>query len=513
MVGLDQPLRVRHACFGGEVEAVDGVAAVRREGHALAGLEVGGARLGVLAGEPAELHHRHGGGVRQDDRHLQEHPELVADVVGRGARERLGAVAALEEERLALRDLAELDLEVVALTGEDQRRQRAQARDGGVDRDGVRVGRLLRRARARAATPGRGWSRDPGYGARPGARPSPTSSGRRGEARGRVARMSAIETCRRRRLRRTGEPARRGGRRSARPGTRSRSASSVRAAGVNAYDAKVYASPGDPAKLPMRARVRGRRRGQRPSGSDVSGWSEGDEVIAFRASGAYASDLVVDAHALTAKPHSSGLGRGGRDDADRRGRAGTRWWRRGSRDGDTVLVHGATGGVGLPAVQLARLRGARVIGTTNPRNDDLLRELGVEPVAYGDGLLDRVRSLAPDGVDVALDLVGHRRGDGRLAGAGRGPGPDRDDRELRARSARGRPAARQRPGCRPRHRDPRRWPGPSWPGSPAAERSGCSWGRRTPWTTPPTPTARSSPATPPASWCCSPSRVRHPGSP
>ena len=122
VVGLDQPLRVGDAGLGGEVEAVDGVAAVRRQGHALAGLEVGGARLGVLAGQPAELHHRHRRGVGQHDRHLEQHAELVADVVGRGAGERLRAVAALEQERLAVRDVAELGLEVVALAGEDQRR-------------------------------------------------------------------------------------------------------------------------------------------------------------------------------------------------------------------------------------------------------------------------------------------------------------------------------------------------------------------------------------------------------
>ena len=72
-----------------------------------------------------------------------------------------------------------------------------------------------------------------------------------------------------------------------------------------------------------------------------------------------------------------------------------------------MLVHGASGGVGLYAVQLARLRGARVIATAGERNHDLLRELGAEPVAYGDGLLDRVRALAPDGVDAALDLIGN----------------------------------------------------------------------------------------------------------
>ena len=82
-----------------------------------------------------------------------------------------------------------------------------------------------------------------------------------------------------------------------------------------------------------------------------------------------------------------------------------------------MLVHGASGGVGLYAVQLARLRGARVIATAGERNHDLLRELGAEPVAYGDGLLDRVRALAPEGVDAALDLVGSDEAHGRLAGA------------------------------------------------------------------------------------------------
>jgi NADPH2:quinone reductase len=178
----------------------------------------------------------------------------------------------------------------------------------------------------------------------------------------------------------------------------------VRAAGVNAYDAKVYASPGDPAKLPIAL-------GFEASGviaavgTDVTGWAEGDEVIAFRAKGAYASDLVVDSTALTAKPSALGWPESGGLML-----TGAAAWHtlEATRvgEGDTVLVHAATGGVGLPAVQLARLRGARVIGTTHPRNDDLLRELGVEPVAYGDGLLDRVNALAPGGVDVAVDLVG-----------------------------------------------------------------------------------------------------------
>ncbi len=75
-------------------------------------------------------------------------------------------------------------------------------------------------------------------------------------------------------------------------------------------------------------------------------------------------------------------------------------------EGDTVLVHAAAGGVGTLAVQLARLSGARVIGTAGERNAGYLRELGAEPVTYGDGLAGRVRSLAPDGVTAAVDLVG-----------------------------------------------------------------------------------------------------------
>jgi NADPH:quinone reductase-like Zn-dependent oxidoreductase len=71
---------------------------------------------------------------------------------------------------------------------------------------------------------------------------------------------------------------------------------------------------------------------------------------------------------------------------------------------DTVLIGGAGGGVGVFAVQLARLAGARVIGTGSMTSADSLRALGAEPVAYGDGLVDRVRALAPAGVTAAMDL-------------------------------------------------------------------------------------------------------------
>jgi NADPH:quinone reductase-like Zn-dependent oxidoreductase len=74
--------------------------------------------------------------------------------------------------------------------------------------------------------------------------------------------------------------------------------------------------------------------------------------------------------------------------------------------GTTVLINGAAGGVGSAAVQIARSRGARVIGTASENNHDYLRSLGAEPTTYGEGLERRVRELAPDGVDAALDAAG-----------------------------------------------------------------------------------------------------------
>ncbi|MGY0020959.1 NADP-dependent oxidoreductase [Streptomyces sp. YJ-C3] len=78
----------------------------------------------------------------------------------------------------------------------------------------------------------------------------------------------------------------------------------------------------------------------------------------------------------------------------------------GVENGSTLLVNGASGSVGSAAVQLAVVRGARVIGTASPANHAYLSALGAEPVAYGEGLVDRVRALAPDGVDLALDVAG-----------------------------------------------------------------------------------------------------------
>jgi NADPH:quinone reductase-like Zn-dependent oxidoreductase len=79
----------------------------------------------------------------------------------------------------------------------------------------------------------------------------------------------------------------------------------------------------------------------------------------------------------------------------------------GVASGRTLFINGATGGIGSTAVQLAVARGARVIGAASAPNHNYLSLLGAEPVTYGEGMVERVRALAPGGVDVALDVVGN----------------------------------------------------------------------------------------------------------
>jgi NADPH:quinone reductase-like Zn-dependent oxidoreductase len=184
----------------------------------------------------------------------------------------------------------------------------------------------------------------------------------------------------------------------------------VRAAGVNPVDWKVYsgARGGDPSRLPMRlgSEAAGVVTQASPDAAGPGGPVRvGDEVIAFRAPGAYAAQLVVPGEALVPRPaaldwpQAAGLMLTGV----------TAWHLLAAtavQPGDTVLMHGAAGGVGLMAVQLAVGRGATVLATASPGRHEFLRGLGAVPVAYGDGLAGRVRAAAPGRVDVALDLVG-----------------------------------------------------------------------------------------------------------
>ncbi|GAB3739412.1 NADP-dependent oxidoreductase [Microlunatus parietis] len=145
-------------------------------------------------------------------------------------------------------------------------------------------------------------------------------------------------------------------------------------------------------------------------GPDTPEFAPGDEVLAYARkdtvqAGTFAEQVAVPAAYVARKPASvsweqaAGLPLAGGTalrSLDRLELAG----------GETVLIHGAAGGVGSLGVQIAVARGARVIGTASSRNHDFLKALGAEPVEYGDGLADRVRALAPDGVDAVADFVG-----------------------------------------------------------------------------------------------------------
>ena len=145
-------------------------------------------------------------------------------------------------------------------------------------------------------------------------------------------------------------------------------------------------------------------------GADVENVAVGDEVLAYARTawihhGTFAEFVPVPADLLARKPTTLEW-----DQAGALPLAGLTAYqtltRLGTRPDTTVLIHNASGGVGSFAVQIARHLGARVIGTASRQHHDRLRSLGAEPVEYGDGLVDRVRALAPGGVDVVLDLVG-----------------------------------------------------------------------------------------------------------
>lgn len=133
--------------------------------------------------------------------------------------------------------------------------------------------------------------------------------------------------------------------------------------------------------------------------------SVGDEVIVHGARGAYASHLVATPKQLVSKPAALGF-----EQAAALGiPAGTAYQvlrSLGLSEGETLLLHGGSGAVGQAAIQFAREWGANVVATASRANHDRLRELGAIPVAYGPGLLDRLRAVSPNGYDVALDAAG-----------------------------------------------------------------------------------------------------------
>jgi NADPH:quinone reductase len=181
----------------------------------------------------------------------------------------------------------------------------------------------------------------------------------------------------------------------------------VRAAGMNPADAK-HVGRGDAADFPQAI-------GYEVAGvvSAVGGDTEigsgpvarGDEVLAFRIKGGWATEVTVAARDVFAKPASLSFG-----EAANLLLAGCTASEMlhvtAVGEGDTILVHGASGAVGVSVLQQAALLGTRVIGTASEGSFEVVTRFGGVPVRYGDGLEQRVREAAPDGVVAALDCVG-----------------------------------------------------------------------------------------------------------
>ena len=176
----------------------------------------------------------------------------------------------------------------------------------------------------------------------------------------------------------------------------------VRASGMNPADAKHIAPGQNRSLLPLAL-------GLEVSGvvSATGGGTDlavGDEVVA-RASGGYATALTVPAAGVYRKPArlafpaAANLLLVGTTAADLLHTSG-------AGSGETVLLHGAAGAVGVSVLQQARALGVRVIGTASPANFAFVERFGGVPVAYGPGLLERVLAAAPEGVAAALDTVG-----------------------------------------------------------------------------------------------------------
>ena len=188
----------------------------------------------------------------------------------------------------------------------------------------------------------------------------------------------------------------------------------VRAAAVNPKDFKLYTTT-DYARMRDRPSVFPLSLGLEAAGvvtavgPDAPGplgpIKEGDEVIAYRVEGAYASRIVVPSSCIIPKP------------------ARLSWAQAGSmmlpgttafhclaatfvRPGETVLVHGAAGAVGRFATQLALITGAHVVGTVSETNFDLLRNWGATPVLRGPGLAERVRAATVGEIAAVIDTVG-----------------------------------------------------------------------------------------------------------
>ncbi|QFZ19264.1 NADP-dependent oxidoreductase [Saccharothrix syringae] len=179
----------------------------------------------------------------------------------------------------------------------------------------------------------------------------------------------------------------------------------VRAAGVNPFDGKVRSGAMEAlftTELPtvLGLEVAGEVDAVGPG---VTGVAEGDAVFGFADGGGYAEQALLSTFA----PKPEGLGWEQAVALPLAGETADRVLRQlGVRAGETLLVHGAAGAVGTIAVQLAVAAGARVVGTAGPDNQEHVAALGATPTTYGPGLVERVRELAPEGVDAVFDVAG-----------------------------------------------------------------------------------------------------------
>lgn len=179
----------------------------------------------------------------------------------------------------------------------------------------------------------------------------------------------------------------------------------VRAAGVNPVDFKQRSgmmAAFMPLELPV---IDGREAaGVVDEVGDGASASVGDEVLGFAVGGADAELAILDD--FVPKPAAASWEAAAGIPVAAETSARVFEILGGLQAGQTIVINGAAGGVGAIAVQLAVARGARVIGTASERNHAFLRSLGAEPTTYGEGMVERIRALAPDGVDLAFDTAG-----------------------------------------------------------------------------------------------------------
>lgn len=180
----------------------------------------------------------------------------------------------------------------------------------------------------------------------------------------------------------------------------------VHAAGMNPADVKYSSRPGGVFPAPIGYEVSGEITALGPDTQIGSGPARvGDEVIAFRVSGGYTGELTVPATKVFAKPTTlthpaaANLLLAGATAAELVELSG-------AGSGDTVLLHGASGAVGVSFLQQAAVRGIRVVGTASEGNADVVRRYGGIPITYGDGLIDRATDAAGAPFVAALDAVG-----------------------------------------------------------------------------------------------------------